>query len=78
MIKFLFLCLMSSYQFYVVYVMHLCSKYVLQIPSMINFVLGVTSGFSEFSEFLFRTDRKTLSNCKIIDCTISTTIFMVF
>ena len=42
---------------------------------MINVALGVISGFSEFSEFLFRTDGKTLSDCKIIPSAISTTIF---
>ena len=40
-----------------------------------NFVLGVISGFLKFSEFLFRTDGKTLSDCKIISDAISTTIY---
>ena len=44
---------------------------------MINVALGVISGFSEFSEFLFRTDGKTLSDCKIIPSAISTTIFFL-
>ena len=39
---------------------------------MMNFALGV---ISEFSEFLFRTDGKTLSGCKIISSAISTAIF---
>ena len=42
---------------------------------MMNFALGVISGFSEFSEFLFRTEGKTLNGCKIISSAISTTIF---
>ena len=45
---------------------------------MINVALGVISGFSEFSEFLFRNDGKTLSDCKIIPSAISTTIFFFF
>ena len=31
---------------------------------MMNFALGVISRFSEFSEFLFETGRKTLSGSK--------------
>ena len=45
---------------------------------MMNFVLGVISGFSEFSEILFRIGGKTLSGCETISSAISTTIFGEF
>ena len=45
------------------------------MPDMMTFALRVILGFSEFSEFLFWTDGKTLHVCKIISSSTSRIFF---